>query len=84
MNYSMNGKNQRERINNAKRMKDKGCYFHAKLLEASISRKSFEGLNKKFMKHLLYLLVIQGWIILKREGMIQSKKGLNKEIWILA
>jgi hypothetical protein len=56
----MNGKNQRERINNAKRMKDKGCYFHAKLLEASISRKSFKGLNKKLMKHLLYLLVIQG------------------------
>ena len=45
--------------------------------------KSFEALNKRLVKHPLHLLVIQGWIILKREEMTRSKKGLNKKIWIL-
>ncbi|KAJ6941894.1 hypothetical protein NC652_007845 [Populus alba x Populus x berolinensis] len=53
-------------------------------LEACVcNQNSSKGLNKRLMKHPLYILVIQGGVILKREGMIRSKEGLNKKIQIL-
>jgi len=53
-------------------------------LEACVCKQnSFKGLNKRLMKHPSYILVILGGVMLKREGMIRSKEGLNKEIQIL-
>jgi len=53
-------------------------------LEACVLKKnSSKGLNKRLMKHPSYILVIRGGVIIKREGMIRSKEGLNKEIQIL-
>jgi len=53
-------------------------------LEACVCKQnSSKGLNKRLMKHPSYVLVIQGGVMLKREGMIRSKEGLNKEIQIL-
>jgi hypothetical protein len=40
-------------------MKENGYYFHTKLLEVSDGKKNSESLNKRPMKHSLYLLVIR-------------------------
>jgi hypothetical protein len=54
----MNGMLQREMSNNTERMKtkEKGCYFHIKLLEASVGKKTApRALIKAYKKFILII-----------------------------